>query len=592
VKGYYGKLLRINLTDKSHKVETIPEEIFQKYLGGKGLGSYLLYQNVAPGVDPLSEENKLIFAAGFATGTSMVGSSRYGVFTKSPATGLYAESYSGGRVAPALHAVGFDAIILEGISPGPVYLEISDQGIEFHNAQHLWGKTTYETEDAVLQEVNAPHAQALVIGPAGENLVRFACIENNYWRSAGRTGVGAVMGSKKVKAIVFHGTSKVEVAYPELLKELLKELGTKSKDHPGVQAYRKYGTTVMVGIMNGAKAFPARYWSQTGYEKWENISGDTLLRDFDVKSVACPKCFMACGKKTTVREGEHKGLTVEGPEYETIYVFGGLCCIDRLDKIICFNDICDRLGMDTMTAGNLVALVMEANARNKDIPIKLAYGDAEGVENLLQDMAYRRGPTDILAEGIKEVAKKWNMEDIAIHCKGLEPSGYDPRVLKGMGLAYATSTRGACHLRATIYKAELAGMIDRKATVGKAEMFVDWENRLTIFNTAILCVFFRDLILWPELEKLIKAVTGWEYSKADLYQIANRIVSITRAFNAREGASKKDDTLPPRFFQEKVNGAEDWITPEELQYMVDDYYSLRGWDDDGFSREFREFKVN
>lgn len=585
LKGFYGKLLRVNLKERSTKVEEIPEEVFRNYLGGKGLGSYLLLENVAHGIEPLGPENKLIFTTGFATGTPMVGSSRYGVFTKSPATGFYSESYSGGKVAGQLHAAGYDAIVLEDASDQPVYLEISDQNIVFHDAAHLWGKNTFETEDAVLAEVGVPKAQAAVIGPAGENLVRFACIENNYWRSAGRTGVGAVMGSKNLKAVVFHGDQKIEMAHPDKLKELTKELGVKAKDHPGVLGYRKYGTTAMVAGLNNAKTFPTRYWSDGSFDKWESISGDVLLRDFEVRNTPCPKCFMACAKRVTVQEGRHKGLTIEGPEYETLYVFGGLCCIDKLDEIVYFNDICDRLGMDTMSAGNLAGLVMEANARGKDIPIKLEYGDAEGVGKLLEDMAYSRGPAAVLSQGIKTAAREWDLEDLAIHCKGLEPSGYDPRRLKGMGLAYATSTRGACHLRATIYKAELAGIIDRKQIEGKAEVFVDWENRLTIFNTGVLCVFFRDMLQWPELERMVYAITGWELTKEDLYEIANRVVTATRIFNAREGATKEDDILPPRFYQEKINDGEDWITPEEVKYMVDDYYRLRGWADSGFPKE-------
>lgn len=580
--AYYQKLLRINLKERNFQIEVIPERVFKKYLGGKGVGSYLLIQNVAPGIDPLSKDNKLIFTTGFAAGTNMIGSSRYGVFTKSPATGLYSESYSGGKVAPQMHAAGYDAIILEDVSSQPVYLEISDSGVIFRDAEHLWGKDTYQTEDAVLAEINVPKAQALVIGPAGENLVRFACIENNYWRSAGRTGVGAVMGSKKVKAVVFHGTQKVEVAHPELLKALIKELGSKAKENAGVKGYQKYGTTAMVAVMNNAKSFPTRYWSEGSYKEWEKISGDTLLENFDVKNTPCPKCFMSCAKRTTVKKGPHQGITIEGPEYETLYAFGGLCCINQLDEIVYLNHICDQLGLDTMSAGNMVGLVMEANCRGKNMPIKLSYGDAEGTADLLRDIAYCRGEGRVLAKGIKEAAKKWGVEDIAIHCKGLEPSGYDPRRLKGMGLAYATSTRGACHLRATIYKAELTGMIDRKATVGKAEFFVDWENRLTIFNTGILCVFYRDMLQWAELQKLVKAITGWEFSKEDLYEIANRIITISRVFNAREGAEKKDDILPPRFYHETINDGEDIISPQELEYMVDEYYHLRGWNDHGY----------
>ncbi len=581
MQGFYGKIIRVNLTDQTFVSEIITEDIYRKHLGGKGLGSYLLLENIAPGIEPLSDDNKLIFTTGFATGTNMFGSSRYGIFTKSPLTGLYAETYSGGNAAIAINATGYDAIIVEGAAHHPVYLEISDEVVLFHSANRLWGKETYETEDAVLAEVNVPSAKAVVIGPAGENLVRFACVENNYWRSAGRTGVGAVMGAKKVKAIVFHGKSKAELAEPELMKDLLKEIVSKAKDSPGVKAYQKYGTTQMVAIMNEAKAFPTKYWADARFDKWEKISGDALHQNFEVKSKACPKCFLSCGNLCTVKEGRHQGLTFEGPEYETINAFGGLCCIDQLDEIIYLNDICDRLGIDTITAGNLVALVMAASEKER-IPFALNFGDAEGAAQLLKDIASGRGIGKILALGIKYAAKELGLEDLAVHVKGLEPPGYDPRRLKGMALAFATSTRGACHLRATFYKPELSGMVYGMTTKEKAELFIDYENRLTVFNTGILCVFYRDLLKWEDLQKMVKAITGWEYTEQELKETANRIISITRIFNAREGATKKEDRLPARFYSEKVNNDEDSITPEELTLMVDEYYLLRGWNDSGY----------
>lgn len=582
MKGFYGKLLRINLSEQSYREENIPEEVFKQYLGGKGLGTYLLLKYLAPGIDPLSPENILIFTNGFTTGTNIFGSSRYGVFTKSPATGLYSESYSGGHVAPAISATGYDAIMLEGTAEEPTYLEISDDKIVFHSAVHLWGKDTYQTEDMIKEELADPKSQALVIGPAGENLVRFACIENNYWRSAGRTGVGAVMGSKKVKGIVFHGNARVEIADPELLKELNKEIAEAGKGHPGVLGYRTYGTTQMVRSLNKNKAFPAKYWSQGTVDYWEQISGDALLENFDVINSTCARCFIHCGKTSTVREGKYQGMTIEGPEYETIYSFGGLCCVRNLDEIIYLNDICDRLGMDTMSAGNLVGLVMEATEQGRDIPVKLTYGDAEGAGNLLEDMAFKRGAGEVLAKGIKKVAEEWHLEDLAVHCKGLEPGGYDPRTLKGMSLQYAASIRGAVHVNAWLYKPELTGMIDRKSIEGKAQLFIEMENRYAIFHAGTLCIFYRDLYDWPQLEKMVKAVTGWDYDKEELSRIGHRIISATRLFNAREGATKYDDIIPPRIYKIAINDGEDSVSPEEVKFMIDEYYKLRGWDERGF----------
>ncbi|MBC2721681.1 aldehyde ferredoxin oxidoreductase family protein [Desulfosporosinus sp.] len=586
MKGFFGRLLRINLTTKSYMVNEISEEILKTYLGGKGLGSYLLLENVSPGVDPLSDDNKLIFIAGPASGTPMWGSSRYGVYSKSPLTGLYGESYSGGKVAPVIRKTGYDAIILEGASDIPLSLEISDSKVEFRNASHLWGLDTYETEDSILAEVGVPDAQAIVIGKAGENLVRFACIENNYWRSAGRTGMGAVMGSKKIKAIVFHGHAQAEIADPELLKDLIKSITAKAKGNAAVKAYQTYGTTQMVKIMNCSETFPTKYWSKGVYENWRELSGDTLLAEHEVKPNACPACFLACGKLTTVTKGKHNGLKVEGPEYETIYAFGGLCGIKDLAEILHLNDLCDRLGIDTITAGNLVAFTIEAVERGR-VQADLSYGDIKGVEDLLNDIANVRGLGVILSQGIKYAAKAWDLEDVAIHVKGLEPPGYDPRVLKGMGLAYATSSRGACHLRATFYKAELSGMIDPAIIEGKAKMFIDFENRLTLFNAQILCAFYRDMILWPELSQLVKALTGWDYTQIELEEIANRIVTLAKVFNLREGATREQDTLPKRMFKEPLNEGRDIINVEELNYMLDEYYNLRGWDSQGRPKQYK-----
>ena len=580
MKGFFGELLRINLTERSYQAEVIPDQVLAKYFGGKGLGSYLLLENVKAGIDPLSAGNKLIFVTGAATGTGMWGSSRYGVFAKSPQTGLYGESYAGGKVAPALRRTGYDAIILEGAAADPVYLEISDQNVRFHAAGHIWGKDTYATEDQVLQEINASGAQAVVIGPAGENLVRFAGIENNYWRSAGRTGMGAVMGSKKVKAVVFYGQAQCEAGNPALIQDLIKSTVAKAKGNPGVKAYQTYGTTQMVKTMNCSETFPNEYWSSGVLENWQNISGDALLAGYDVKPTACTHCFLACGKLAKVRAGKHAGLQIEGPEYETLYTFGGLCKINDLSEIIYLNDLCDRLGMDTISAGNLAALTIEAAKRGR-IAAGLRYGDAAGVAGLLQDIANGRGLGQVLARGIKYTAQTWGVEYLAIHVKGLEPPGYDPRVLKGMGLAYATSPRGACHLRATFYKAELSGMIDPDVIEGKAKLFIDFENRLTLFNTGILCVFYRDLLQWPQLMQLFEGITGRACSQEELEATANRIVTLSRIFNSREGATKDLDNIPQRIYKESLNDGQNAITEAEVTYMVDEYYQLRGWDDFG-----------
>ena len=585
MKGFYNQILKINLSDQSYQTEPVADDILEKYLGGKGLATHLLLENNPPGVDPMGPENHLIFITGPVSGTPIWGSCRYGVYTKSPQTGFYAESYSGGTVGDYMARTGFDAVMLHGASDDPCWIEVSDQGIFFHDAGDLWGLDTFETEDRVKSWIreNRPDAKrcgVVCIGPAGENGVSFAVIENDYWRSAGRTGVGAVIGSKKIKAMVFWGSQKKEVAHPDLVKKYAKDVARDAKDDAGVQAYKSKGTPMMVDIMSNVGSFPTRYWHKGEAAHRESINADALHHRLEVTPNACLKCFIACGRLSVVKEGRHKGLKIEGPEYETIYAFGGLCEVDSIEEIAYLNDICDRLGIDTISAGNLAAFAIEA-ARQGKIDYDIDYGQPDKIAGLLKEMAYRQGIGDILSRGIKAAAKEWDMEDQAIHVKGLEPAGYDPRVLKGMGLAYGSSPRGACHLRATFYKPELTNMIDPDQIEGKAEMFTEWEDRLIIFDTLILCRFYRDLYPWEELATMIKAVTGLELDREQMKSIANNISTATRRFNIREGLTPEDDKLPKRFYKEVLPETQKIITEEEMDRLLKDYYKVRGWDEQG-----------
>jgi aldehyde:ferredoxin oxidoreductase len=333
---------------------------------------------------------------------------------------------------------------------------------------------------------------------------------------------------------------------------------------------------MLVSIMNTIGAFPTQYWSKGTLEGWERISAESLLENCRVTSVACPHCFMACGKISEVKKGRHRGLRIMGPEYETIYAFGGLCMVKSIEEIIYLNDLCDRLGMDTITAGNLVAFAIEASKQGK-IRLSLDYGDVDGIATLLTQIAYRRGVGRVLSEGVRHAAAVWGMEERAIHVKGLEPAGFDPRVLKGMGLAYATSDRGACHLRATFYKSELSGQIDPKQVKGKAKLFVDYEDKMTLFDALILCRFYRDLITWEDLGEIVQAACGLSLKKKELKAMASGIINLARSFNQREGVTKKEDRLPRRFFREVLGESEKSIRPEDLQRMLKEYYQLRGW---------------
>jgi len=580
MKGFFNKLLRINLKNKSYSAEELPDSVLENTLGGKGLGTYLLLENNQKGVNPLSPENNFIISLGPVSGTTIPGSSRYGIFTKSPLTGIFSESYSGGHAAEPMSRTGYDAFILEEASENPVYLEITEEEVIFHDAAHIWSKGTYDTEDIIKKEVGASRVAALTIGPAGENLIPFALVENDYWRSAGRTGVGSVLGSKKVKGLAFHGARKREVANPELLDNFVKKIRDKGKTDAGAKAYRTLGTPMLVSINNSVGAFPSRYWHSGTFDGWEALSAEKMNEQLKPSPRACAQCFMACGKLSRVQDGRHKGLKIEGPEYETIYAFGGLCMIHDLREIAYLNNICDEMGMDTITAGNLCAFAMEASFTGK-IKEKIPFGDPDSAAGLLRDIVARRGVGEVLSKGIRRAAKAWDMEDVAIHVKGMEPAGYEPRILKGMGLAYATSPRGACHLRATFYKAELSGMIDKDQVEGKAELFIDFEERLALHDMLIVCRFYRDLYMWDELSEIIEATAGIKMDKPYLKRTASYVIDLTRRFNIREGLTKKDDTLPSRFFDEPLGEEKKVLRREDFNRMLADYYRLRGWSEQG-----------
>ncbi|KHK04151.1 aldehyde ferredoxin oxidoreductase family protein [Desulfovibrio sp. TomC] len=582
--GFYGRILTVDLTRRTFAIEATDPAHLDAYLGGKGLATRLLLDRNPAGVDALAPENNLIFATGPLCGGVSWGASRYGVFTKSPQTGFYTESYAGGRTPQAVDAAGFDAVILTGAADSLTALTIHPDGCDFHDATALAGLDVYEADDLakatfVLPRPDAKRVGVVVIGPAGENLCRLAMIANERWRCAGRTGVGAVMGSKRIKAIVFQGDRKREPADAKGLAAYAAAFAKRGAENKGVAAYKALGTTMMVGIMNAAGAFPAKYWTQGNCEHWEKISGERFHKEHEVKAHACAKCFMSCGRMAKLSSGRHQGMVLEGPEYETIYAFGGLCMIEDMAEIVYLNDLCDRLGIDTISAGNLCGFVIEAVKLGR-VEYPISYNDPDGAARLIADIAAGTGIGALLGQGIKVAAKAWGLEDLAIHVKGLEPAGYDPRTLQGMGLAYATSDRGACHLRTTFYKPELAGMIPTDQVENKAALLIEFEDRLTIFDTLILCRFFRDLYTWEELSQVISLATGLDASEAALKRRAAAIADMTRTFNLREGLTPADDRLPARLHRESLPSGKH-LPLESLETMLADYYRLRSWSPEG-----------
>ena len=586
------RLLRINLSKRKSQREEIDGRFVSEFIVGKGLGTWYLYNEVSEKVEPLSPSNKLIFAVGPATGTSYPTANRYGVFFKSPLTGVYGESYSGGHVAHRMRGTGSEVFIIEGRARRRTYLVVNERGVEFRDARDLWGLDTFATDDAVRRDLGNRNLGVLCIGPAGENLVRFALIENDYWRSAGRGGCGAVMGSKKLKAIAFQGDKEPEIHDESLFDEFVAESLRAIKESKATGTYREYGTLGMVDAVNEAGVFPVRYWSEGVSGHRENLNGTAMRERVLVSSRACWNCPIACGKLCEVRNGEHKGLRVEGPEYETIYAFGGLCDIGDIEPVMVINDYCDRAGIDTITAGNVVAFAIEAEKHGKlKTGIGMDYGDPDKVLRLLKMITKREGAGNILAEGVHRASNKLRLPELDITVKGLEPAGYDPRGVIGMGLSYAVSCRGACHLRSTVQVQELRGMIDRFAYDQKPQYVVDFENRYAIFDSLIICRFIRDIATWERLPKILKALTGADLTDDKLKEIANRIVTLTRLFNIREGITATDDGLPRRFFELPLpqGGSKgNTVDRAKFQAMVSEYYVLRGWDVKGMPESARQ----
>ena len=572
MNGFFGRLLRVDLSKQRYSYEEIPDETLSNTLGGKGLGTHLLTEDNTVGVDPLAPESRFIVCTGPITGTRMWSQSRFGVYAKSPATGGFGESYCGGSLGPQIKGCGIDAVVISGACSAPTFLTITADGVEFHDAGEIAGGETYQAEEYILA-ASQPGAKAMVIGPAGENLVRFACIKSDKWRSLGRGGMGAVLGSKKIKGISFAGDKKAPVANEDQLKDLINLISKKGRESAVTDVYRNFGTPSQVKVTNSQNAFPTRYWQAGHFDKWENLSADYMQEHFEVKGSGCPNCFLRCTKHSRILEGRHKDLEIEGPEYETIYALGGLTCIDSLEEVAFLNDLCDRLGVDTMSAGNIIGFAVEAHKRGK-IDYAIDYNQPDQAAELLRKTANLDGIGKTFALGIKAASEMLDLEDVAIHVKGLEPAGFEPRVLKGMGLSYATAARGACHLRGTFYKAELSGQVDPELISGKAVDHIDYEDRAAIFDSLILCRFFRDFILWDELGVLIEASTGLRFNKEELESFANRVTQATREYNRREGIGAGDDDLPKRFFDEPTaEGAT--LTREDLSTMIAEYNQIR-----------------
>jgi len=593
--GLMGKLLRVNLTEGSILQEEIPEEKAKKFLGGRGLGTKYLFDELTPGIDPLGPENKLIFMTGLLTGTPSPSASRYSVVTKSPLTNIWAQSSSGGRWGVDLKHSGFDGIIFEGISERPVYLTIDDEKAELRDATDLWGKNVSETTQLLKQRLGDTFNVAS-IGTAGENLVKYAAIMNDLHRAAGRCGVGAVMGSKRLKAIAVRGTKKIKIAHEKAFQEVANkqfELLGESMLGAGLQAY---GTTLVLDMVNVCGGLPTRNW-QTGVCSFaEEINGEALSEKVLVSPVGCFACPIKCGRNSEIRKGPYAGQTGEGPEYETVGTLGAMCNISDLEAITMAHYLCNDYGLDTISCGSTIAFTMECFEKGilaKENPegLKIAFGDPEVMIALVHKIAKREGIGDLLAEGTRHMAQRLGhgSERFAMNVKGLELPAYDSRGAKITGLAFATANRGGDHITAYIqaptYLAAPFLVIEEseiqdplQENPEEAKVVKDLEDALTVFDAAGCCKFMGMALDAQEWSDIITTLTGWEFGVEEFRKTGERIYNLERAFNVREGLTRADDTLPKRLLEEPLPEGPAEGHVNNLEILLNPYYEFRRWD--------------
>jgi aldehyde:ferredoxin oxidoreductase len=593
--GYTGKILRVNLTDKQTTIEEPDGRFYREYFGGTALIGYYLLKELKPGIDPLGPENKLVFSAGVLSGVPAAGCGRSGVGAKSPLTGGWGDGQSGGFWPAELKRAGWDAIIVEGKADKPVYLWIKDDQAEIRDAAHLWGKTTAEVDSKLKDELGDKRVRVAQIGPAGEKLVRVAAIANDINRYYGRCGLGAVMGSKMLKAIAVRGSNSLKVANQEKVREIAGATAEVIKRFMG--GFASYGTAGGVGGLNAMGILPTRNFSEGQFEGFEKISGQAMAETILVDTDNCSACPVNCKRVVEVGPPYNVERVYGGPEYETVGSLGSLCGIDDLKAIAHGNQTCNALGLDTIGTGTTIAFAMECFENGilteKDTGgIELRFGNADAMMKMVEMIGRREGLGDILAEGAKRAAEKigGGASQYAMQIKGQELPMHDPRGKVGLGIGYAVSPTGADHMH-NIHDLEFMRVNPTMSTLGIQEpldphdlgsskvrafwYLVNWQH---FKNCAITCMF---LPYDPNrMAELVSAVTGWNTSAWELEKVGERALALARLFNAREGFTAKDDFVPERLYKSVSTGPQQGkgLDREAFQGAIESYYGMAGWD--------------
>jgi aldehyde:ferredoxin oxidoreductase len=587
IKGsYQGKILRVNLTDHVVKEEALREDWAKRYIGGRGYGTRIIVDEVDPKVDPLAPENKVVIATGPLDGTTAPSSGRVMVITKGPLNGTIACSNSGGFFGPMLKRTGYDMIILEGKSSEPVYLWINKGKVEFRDAKHLWGKLVNESDQLMREETHL-EAETMAIGPAGEKMSMIANVMFNGHRASGRTGVGAVVGSKNLKGIVVRGNLGVTVADHDKFAEAVRATREILAQNPVASGgLPLYGTAVLVNIINSTGSFPVRNAQDSYFPEADKISGETLRAQNLVRNEGCSDCSIACGRITAIKEGKYKGEHGGGPEYEPIWSFGAMCGISDLNAITMANYLCDRYGLDAISAGSTVACAMELSEKGympaKDAPFPLRFGDPDALVESIRAMGEQKDEFGrLLAQGSYRLGEHYGHPELSMSVKKQEFPAYDPRGIKGIGLGYATSNRGACHVRGYTIAAEiLSPGLDRLAYEGKAAVTKFLQDLTAALDSTGTCLFTTFGLQAKDLAQLYSAATGFDCDDKEFLKIGERIWNMEKLFNLKSGLTGKDDTLPPRILNEPITSGPSKGEVEDLDKMLGEYYSLRGWGKD------------
>ncbi len=593
MNGYGGRILHVDLTRGTSRVEPLDEATARRFLGGNGLAARILYDRMPAGTDPFDPASVVVFAVGPITDTTVPGNSRACVAARSPLTGLFFDSTFGGRFPATLKRTGFDAVAISGRAPAPSYLLVTEAGAELRPADRLWGRTTREAVEALVA-AEGSEADAIAVGPAGERRVRFAAMAH-YWKNregvSGRGGIGAVLGAKRLKAVVVKGARKTGVADPGALKALLDE--TREPLRTGTRALSTYGTPFLVGPINALGGLGAYNVRAETFAGAAAVSGEAMKDHYHDRDTTCLKCPVACGKQYAIREGEFAGRRAKMPEYETIFALGPMLGNADPESLILANDLCDLLGLDTISMGVTLAFVCEALERGwldpAEVGVPFGWGHWRGMLRLVEMTARREGFGDRLAEGAWRLAESLHPEAtrLVYAVKRLELPAHSARALKGMSIGYATATRGGSH-HDTRPTPQYAPGFDRRSTADKPAFAIRSQHFTAVGDSLVLCRFTSErgfgLFVDEPYARMVRAVTGWDVTVEELERVGERIVNLERLFNVREGVRRADDVLPWRVMHEPIPdgpSAGAFCPPEELAAMLDAYYRLRGWSAEG-----------